>query len=134
MQLSQAGHKVTVIEQTPENLRRLGKDYPVRIVLGNGLDLDILEKSGIRDCDAFFAMTRGDNTNIFAAEIVKRNFEVARIAVKVADPSRADAYRKMGFFTINAAALLAGLLGDWLTGSEYKPINSYNVLSKELNG
>ncbi|MBX3111714.1 MAG: TrkA family potassium uptake protein [Fimbriimonadaceae bacterium] len=132
LQLSTRGHSVTLIERNPEALRRLGKTYPCRIVLGSGLDIDILEKANVRSCDAFFAVTRGDNTNIMAAQIVQRNFGVQRVAVKVADPQRAEAYRKLGLFCINAAALLAGMCRDWLMGDEYKPIDSYNVLVEEM--
>ncbi|MEZ5162410.1 MAG: NAD-binding protein [Fimbriimonadaceae bacterium] len=96
LQLASRGHKVTVIEKNPESLERLGKEYPVRIVLGNGLDLDTLEKAGADSCDAFFAMTRGINTNLMAAQIVQHNYGVERVAVKVSDPVRAEAYRKLG--------------------------------------
>jgi len=132
LQLSSRGHSVTLIERNPEALRRLGKTYPCRIVLGSGLDVDVLEKANVRSCDAFFAVTRGDNTNIMAAQIVQRNFGVQRVAVKVADPQRAEAYRKLGLFCINAAALLAGMCRDWLMGEDYKPIDSYNVLVEEM--
>ncbi|MBA4292846.1 TrkA family potassium uptake protein [bacterium] len=132
LQLAAMNHQVTVIEKSPESLRRLGKTYPCRIVLGNGLDLDTLEKADIKDCNAFFAMTRGDNTNLMAAQIVQRNFRIERVAVKVADPLRAEAYRKLGLFTINAAALLAGMCRDWLLGEEFKPIDHYNVDGVEV--
>ena len=132
LQLASRGHAVTVIERNPDSLRRLGKTYPCRIVLGNGLDLDTLERADVKDCDAFFAMTRGDNTNIMAAQIVKRNFGGQKVAVKMADPVRAEAYRKMGFFCINAAALISGYCRDWLLGEEYKPIDEYNVLVEEM--
>lgn len=131
VQLSAQGHSVTVIERSPESLRRLGKTYPCRIVLGNGLDLDTLERANVSTCDAFFAMTRGDNTNLMAAQIVKRNFKVERVAVKVADPLRSEAYRRLGLFTLNAAALISGMCRDWLLNEEFKPIDQYNVNAME---
>lgn len=126
--LSAAGHSVTVIEKNPESLRRLGKNYPCRIVLGDGLSTETLAKAGVDKCDAFFSMTRGDNTNLMAAQIVKRNFGIERVAVKVADPLRAEAYReKIGLFTINAAGLISGMSRDWLLDAEYKRIDEYNL-------
>jgi trk system potassium uptake protein TrkA len=132
LQLSALGHNVTIVERSPESLRRLGKTYPCRIVLGNGLDIDTLEKADVAHCDAFFAMTRGDNTNLMAAQIVKRNFKIERVAVKVADPLRAEAYNKLGLFTINAAALLAGMCRDWLLNDDFKSIESYNQNTIEV--
>ncbi len=132
LELSSRGHKVTIIERNPESLRRLGKQYPCRIVIGNGLDVDVIEKAGTKDADAFFAVTRGDNTNLMAAHIVRSSYSTPRICVKVADPQRAEAYRKMGLFCINASGLLSGLCRDWLTNEEYRPIDQYNVLPAEL--
>lgn len=130
LQLANLGHGVTLIERNPEALRRLGKQYPCRIVIGNGLDMDVLEKADVSSCDAFFAVTRGDNTNLMAAQIVQRKFQVHRVAVKVADPQRAHAYRKLGLFCINASALLAGMCRDWLMDEPYKSIEQYNSQSQ----
>ena len=89
-------------------------------------------KAEIADADAFFAVTRGDNTNLMAAQIVQKKYETPKVCVKVADPLRAEAYRKLGLFCINASSLLAGLCRDWLLEEEYATIDSYNVLPKEI--
>lgn len=132
LELAARGHKVTVIERAPESLRRLGKEYPCRIVLGNGLDMDVLEKAGLAEADAFFAVTRGDNTNIMAAQIVLNKYGTQKVCVKVADPQRAEAYRKLGMFCINASSLLSGLCRDWLLEDKYQTIDKYNVLPSEM--
>lgn len=130
--LSTSGHTVTLVERNPEALRRLGKSYPCRIVIGDGLDEDVLVKAGVNEADAFMAMTRGDNTNLMAAQIVQRKHGVKRIVVKVADPLRAEAYRKLGLYCVNASALIAGMCRDWLDETPFAPIDQYNVLAKEL--
>lgn len=132
LHLSALGHHVTIIEQNPAALRRLGYDHNCEIVLGSGLDDDILDRSNIQSADVFFALTRGDNTNLMAAQIVKLKYNTPKVCVKVADPLRADAYRKLGYFCITPSALTAGMMGDWLLGQEFRPIDNYNKLSKEL--
>lgn len=132
LQLSSRGHKVTVVEKNPEALRRLGNKYQCRIVLGSGLDEDVIDKAMVEGVDAFFAVTRGDNTNLMAAHIVRSRFKDVRICVKVSDPLRAEAYRKMGLFCINASGLLAGICRDWLTDEQFKTIDAYNVLPVEM--
>ncbi|MGE0000893.1 MAG: NAD-binding protein [Fimbriimonadaceae bacterium] len=133
LMLASRGHDVTVIERSPEALRRLGKKPECKIVVGNGLDMDVLEKAGVARCDAFLAMTRGDNTNLMAAQVVKKRFDVEKVLVKVADPVRAEAYREMGLYCVNASALIAGLCIDQLTGAPFRPIDQYNVLVEELS-
>lgn len=132
VQLSARQHNVTLIERNPEALRRLGKSYPCRVVIGDGLDEEVLNKAGIGQADAFIAMTRGDNTNLMAAQIVQRKYSVDKVVVKVADPMRAEAYRKLGLYCINASALIAGMCLDWLHGHEFQPIDTYNRLAPEL--
>jgi trk system potassium uptake protein TrkA len=132
LQLASRGHQVTIIEQNPLALRRLGVDHGCEIVVGSGLADDILEQSGIRSADVFFALTRGDNTNIMSAQIVKLKYNVPKVCVKVADPLRAQAYRKMGYFCITPSALTAGMMRDWILEQPYSTIDLYNVLSKEL--
>jgi trk system potassium uptake protein TrkA len=133
IQLASRGHKVTIIEQNPAALRRLGRDHNCEVVIGSGLDDDVLERASIRSSDVFFALTRGDNTNLMAAQIVKLRFKVERVCVKVADPMRSDAYQRMGFFCINPSSLTAGMMRDWLTSEPYEPIDAYNALVKELS-
>lgn len=132
LQLSARGHDVTVIEQNPASLRRLGNEHSCEIVLGSGLDDESLIRAGIESADVFFALTRGDNTNLMAAQIVRLKFGCDKVCVKVADPLRAEAYRKLGYFCINPSALTAGMMRDWLLGADYGTIDQYNLLIPEL--
>lgn len=125
-------HSVTVIEQNPEALRRLGERHGCRIVVGSGIDEEVLVKAGIENCDVLYAVTRGDNTNLMAAQVAQINYKVPKICVRVADPHRADAYRQLGFFCITPSALMAGMMVDWLNGQPYQTVDAYNTLPKEL--
>lgn len=132
LQLVAVGHQITIIEQNPVALRRIGNDHGCRIVIGSGLDDDVLVQAEVEKADVFFALTRGDNTNLMAAQIVKLKYGVDKVCVKVADPLRADAYRKMGYHCINPSSLTAGMMRDWLIGAPYGTIDQYNILVQEL--
>lgn len=131
LQLSSLGHDVTVIEKDPSALRRLGAEHGCKIVIGSGLDDDTLQQAGIQTADIFFTLTRGDNTNLMAAQIVRIRYKIERICVKVADPYRAEEYRKLGFECVNPSALTAGLMRAWMTGEEFQSVNFYNTLQPE---
>lgn len=132
LQLIPRGHDVTIIEQNPAALRRLGQEPPCPVVIGSGLEDDILLQAGIQEADAFFALTRGDNTNLMAAQIVKLKYNVEKVCIKVADPLRADAYRKLGFFCITPSLLTSGMMRDWINETDYESIAGYNEKPKEL--
>lgn len=132
LQLASRGHRVTIIEQNPSALRRLGQNHNCEVVLGSGLAEDILEQAGIKNADVFFALTRGDNTNLMSAQMVKLTYNVPKVCVKVADPLRADAYRRLGYFCITPSALTAGMMRDWILEQPFSTIDEYNVLYPEL--
>lgn len=125
-------HRVTIIEQNSEALRRLGIKHNCKIVMGSGIDEDVLEKAGINEADVFFAVTRGDNSNIMAAQIARLKYKVPKVCIKVADPHRAEAYRKMGYECVVSSALIAGFMRDWMTDVPFGPISDYNTLPKEM--
>lgn len=125
-------HNVTIIEQNPAALRRLGYRHNCKVVLGSGIDEDVMLSAGIAEADVFFAVTRGDNSNLMAAQVAQMKYKVPKVCVKVADPNRAEAYRKLGLLCITPSALMAGMMCDWILGRPYEPIDTYNRLPKEL--
>jgi trk system potassium uptake protein TrkA len=126
--MSRRGHDVTVLERDPQNLARLGDDHGCTTVVGDGLDDEVLRNAGIENCDAFVTCTRGDNTNLMAAQIAQKRYNVQMVCAKVNDPQRAHEYNKIGVFCIVPNLLTAGMMRCWLTGEEYGPIESFNRL------
>lgn len=130
--MSRAGHEVTVIDRVNESFQRLGKHHACRIVLGDGLDEDILRRAELQKMDAFIACTNGDNTNLMVVQMARELFGVQRVAAKVNDPVRAEAYRQYGIFTLTSGSILAGYLRDWLTNQPPRNVEEYNQLYPEL--
>ncbi len=130
--MSRAGHEVTVIDRSNDAFQRLGKKHGCRIVLGDGLDEDVLRRAEVEKSDAFIACTNGDNTNLMVAQMARELFGVRRIAAKVNDPVRAEAYRQYGIFTLTSGSILAGYLRDWLLNQPTRNVEEYNQLYPEL--
>jgi trk system potassium uptake protein len=98
--MTQAGHAVTVVDINPQAFNRLGTDFPGEMVLGNGMDEDVLRRAGIDTTDGFASLTNGDNRNIMAAQIAQEIFKVPRVITRIYDPIREDVYRELGLHTI----------------------------------
>lgn len=94
--LDREGHAVTIVDRNGESFARLGSDFRGTMVLGTGIDQDILRRAGIEHADAFIAVTNGDNTNAMAAEIAKLVFHVPRVVARLYDPVREDTYHTLG--------------------------------------
>ena len=106
--LSNEGHEVTVLDTDPTAFRFLPDGFDGNLVVGSGIDVDVLAKilRG-RDIDIFVSATRGDNRNVMAAQIAKHMFNVPVVASRVFDPLREEMYRNMGLRTINPTRVQA---------------------------
>lgn len=93
-------HQVTVIDASSDSFRRLDSSFTGETILGNGVDEDVLIKAGIREADAFAAVTNGDNRNIMASQIAKEIFGVKKVVCRIYDPMRQDTYNELGLETI----------------------------------
>jgi trk system potassium uptake protein TrkA len=98
--LLEDGHQVTVIDQDSASFSRLGDDFPGRLVVGTGIDEDVLRQAGIEEAEAFVAVTNGDNTNVMAAQVAREVFGVPRAICRIYDPLREEIYRTLGLETI----------------------------------
>ncbi len=131
--LARRGNEVTVLEKDPIALQRLGENHGCKTVIGDGLDDDGLKNAGIESADAFIACTRGDNTNLMAAQIAQTRYKIKMICAKVNDPSRGAEYNKLGVFCIVPNLLTAGMMRCWLLGEEFAPIDVFNRLDEDGN-
>lgn len=94
------GHQVTVIDKNSAAFARLGPDFPGNLVVGTGIDEDVLSQAGIEQAEAFIAVTNGDNTNVMAAQVARDIFGVPRAICRIYDPLREQIYRTLGLETI----------------------------------
>jgi len=114
--LHNEGHDVTVIDINADAFRRRGPDFKGRKVIGNGCDVDVLQRAGVGEADAFIALSPGDNRNVMAAQIAKMKFKVPRVIARINDPLRAYAYEELGIETLCHSTLVSSLLHDMVMG------------------
>src|ERR671923_324773 len=116
MALSRAGHHVTVVDINRRAFDRLGNDFTGDMVLGNGIDEDVLRKAGIEKADGFASLTNGDNRNIMAAQIAREIFKVPRVITRIYDPMRDDVFRELGLKTVSPTLASARKIHAMLKG------------------
>jgi len=98
--LAAEGHQVTIVDKERAAFTRLGPDFGGAMVIGIGIDEDVLRRAGIEGAEAFVAVTNGDNTNAMAAQMARDIFGVPRVICRIYDPLRAEIYRKLGLEVI----------------------------------
>ena len=98
--LDSDGHEVIVVDENPAAFKRLGPNFKGHVVVGTGIDYDVLKRAGAATADGFVAVTNGDNRNIMAALIAQRMFKIKRIVARIYDPPRGQMYRELGVQTV----------------------------------
>lgn len=112
--MEEDGHQITIIDSDPNSFDRLPKEFGGRIVLGTGIDVDVLRAAGVESADAFAAVTNYDNTNIMACQVAKEIFGVKRVLARIYDPGREGLYHQLGLETICPTTLISTAAHDIL--------------------
>jgi trk system potassium uptake protein TrkA len=100
-ELSKAGHDITVIDKNPAAFSRLPPGFEARTMVGLGFDREVLEEAGIKEADAFLAVSSGDNSNILSARVARETYHVPKVIARIYDPMRADIYERLNIPTVS---------------------------------
>jgi len=111
--LSGDGWDVVVVERDEDALARLGEDWHQPLVLGHGMDAEVLEEAGVATADALIAATDGDNTNLVIAQVAAKKYRVPHVAARIQDPARADAFDGRGFAVVSPTRMAIDGLAEW---------------------
>ena len=100
IQLVEAGHDVTVVDKRRAAFDRYPPGEGARQVVGLGFDRDVLESAGIKNADAFVAVSSGDNSNILSARVALEYYHVPKVIARIYDPRRAEIYERLNIPTV----------------------------------
>ncbi len=106
--LGEQGHQVCVVDDDPNAFDRLRPDFPGRIVIGTGIDEDVLGDAGAAEADTtLLAVTSDDATNFMVGEVARHLFGIRRIGVRINEPELEAMMVDAGLHPINVPALVA---------------------------
>lgn len=88
--LASENNDVTVIDQSPELVRKISDAFDVKAMEGFASHPDVLETAGIRDADMIIAVTYADEVNMVACQIAHSLFEVPTTIARVRHQSYLD--------------------------------------------
>lgn len=110
--LSIEGHNVVVIDRDESAFKRLGSTFNGVTLKGLAFDEDLLAEAGIRECHTFAAVTDLDNTNLMAAEVARKIFDVPHVVARLYNPVRERTYQQLGLDYVCGTSLVAETLLD----------------------
>ena len=98
--LGDGGHDIVVIDKNPEAFYRYPPGDHARQVVGLGFDREVLDQAGVKDADAFIAVSSGDNSNIVSARVALEHYHVPKVIARIYDPRRAEIYERLNIPTV----------------------------------
>jgi trk system potassium uptake protein len=99
-ELAKAGHEVSVIDKNPAAFDRLPPGFEAKTYVGLGFDRMVLEEAGIKEAEAFIAVSSGDNSNILSARVAREHYHVPKVIARIYDPMRAEIYERLNIPTV----------------------------------
>jgi trk/ktr system potassium uptake protein len=100
-ELAKASHEVVVIDKNAHAFDRLPPGFEARTIVGLGFDREVLEDAGIKEADAFLAVSSGDNSNILSARVAREHYHVPTVIARIYDPMRAEIYERLNIPTVS---------------------------------
>jgi trk/ktr system potassium uptake protein len=100
LQLLDQNHEVAVIDKNPSAFVKYPPGTNAKTIVGLGFDRDVLEEAGIKEADAFVAVSSGDNSNIVSARVALEHYHVPKVVARIYDPRRADIYERLNIPTV----------------------------------
>ena len=128
LQLLQAGMQVKIIERDEKRCEHLCEILPrATIIHGDAADHDLLLEEGIREADAFVALTGMDEENIIMSLFAKTQ-GVGKVVAKVNEDSRAQLVEELG---IDSTVSAKGATADAIMSYVRARNNSYSSVNIE---
>ena len=82
-QLSSQGHSVTVIDQSPEDIKKINDTQDVKGIVGRATLPSVLENAGAENTDMIIAVTRNDETNMVVCQLASSLFNVSKKIARI---------------------------------------------------
>ena len=117
MELSDAGHNMSVIDSNSKRLESLGSGFNGLSVKGIEYDSNVLKEAGISRADYLLSLTPDDNLNIMVSLIAKECFKVPRVIARVNEPSKKSVYELLDIETINPTELISYIIKSKIEGN-----------------
>ena len=82
-QLSSQGHSVTVIDQSPEDIKKINDTQDAKGIVGRASLPTVLENAGAENTDMIIAVTRNDETNMVVCQLASSLFNISKKIARI---------------------------------------------------
>ena len=107
------GHEAVLVESSQARFELLEEEFGHQVLLGDGTELFVLEKAGIRrPPDIVIAVTGDDEDNILICQLAREKYSVPKVIARVNDPRNQPHFDLLGIApTVSATQVIMALIG-----------------------
>ena len=109
-----SGEEVVIIDHHKGAFNKLPSLFEGREIIGDAVEIFIMNPIQIEKAAAVISATNNDNTNILVAQIAKTFSHISYIAVRLHDPAREYACQELDINTILPARITAKTISHFL--------------------
>lgn len=106
---------VSVLDSDEKAKIALDDDFSGEFFCGDATDADVLKEAGCENADAVIIVTKNDNINVMVAQLIKYEFDIEKIFVRILDPSREKVFESFGLRTVCPTRFEKNVLFDLVT-------------------
>lgn len=133
-------HKILLIEEDYNMCMKVVNELSelgVKVIHGDGTDIDYLRDADIKKADIFIAVTGDDENNLVACQIAKQFFSVPRTIARVNNPKNINVFKQLGVDSVvSSTALIADIIElevDYACINNLLSLNVGNIRIKEID-
>lgn len=101
---------VVMLDKDIGALNSLGDDFNGKKIWGDSLDMETLEKAGVKDSNAVLLLTENDNLNLVVGKVIKRKYGIKNVIVQVNDTMKKKLFEEEGLAVVNRTSLIVDVL------------------------
>lgn len=131
-QLYTKGHQVTVVDQNEAAFDNLPADFQGRLVQGDVLTRNVLQRAEIESADSLVAVTNSDSLNILLAHIARSEYQIPRVVAGNYDPRQRPLQEAFGLPVVSSASWAVERIEELLSNVPLRPVFSESDADFEI--
>ena len=122
--LHKKGHEVTVVDQDSSAFDNLPADFQGRLIEGDALTRNVLQRIQIDSADSLAAVTDSDSLNVLLAHLARTEYHIPRVIVGNYDPRQRPLQEAFGLPVVSSADWAAQHIEELLSDVRLRPVFS----------
>jgi len=109
--LRKEGHTVTVVELSKAKGQRLGDTSSVLVIIGDGTEVEVLNKADAARADWVVAVTGKDEDNLVACQLAK-TLGAKHVIARLNDPTNAPTFAALGVTVVAVTDMIVQVISS----------------------